>query len=86
MWKNTGMILVLFLCAIENQYNAGERRQNINGQTVVWVGDPGQIHFLSWGCWAAVSLYLWCGPAAFPLTSSETPDSRWGNHGDVVLP
>lgn len=69
VWKNTGMILVLFLCAIENQYNAGERRQNISGQMMLWVGDPGQIHFpLSWGHWAAVSLYLWPGPAAFHIT------------------
>lgn len=51
------MILVLFLCAIENQYNAGERRQNINGQMMLWVGDPGQIHFLLFWChWATVSL------------------------------
>lgn len=49
--------------------------------------DPGQIHFPpSRGHWAAVSLYLWSGPAAFPLTSPETPDSRWGNHRDVDVP
>lgn len=53
---------------------------------MLWVEDPGQIHFpLFWCHWATVSPYLWSGPAAFPLTSPEKPDSRWGNHGDVDL-
>lgn len=45
MGKNAGMILILFLCSRENQYNAGERRQNTNVQMMPWVGDPGQILF-----------------------------------------
>lgn len=53
---------------------------------MLWVEDPGQIHFpLFWCHWATVSPYLWSGPATFPLTSPETPDSRWGNRGDVDL-
>lgn len=60
---------------------------HLHGQMMLRVGNPGQIHFpLFWCHWATVSPYLWSGPAAFPLTSPETPDNRWGNHGDVDLP
>lgn len=86
MWKNTGMIPVLFLSATESQYNAGERRQHKWADDALG-GRSRQIHFpFFWGCWAAVSLYLWSGPAAFPLPSPETPDSRWGNHGVWICP